>query len=301
MVNGTMASLINEGDIARRKLLENIEKITKNRIITYVANPNASPNFLDHNDPIFLNDLFECVGETETLDVIIDSPGGEATIPEKLAIMCREHCKQMRAIIINSAKSAATMWALTSDTILMGYLSELGPIDPQIRVVDPRGSFTFLPAQSIIDGIGAAHSMLQQGIDQRVVIALMQKLDPALVDVAEKSINFSKTFAQKWLSQYMLKDKPELAKGIAEALSDNRRWLTHGKLIGIKEAQDLQLKVDPIPRKSALWRLLWEYYVRSTMKLNATSAAKLFECKTQGMQFGMGPRAAPPSGQKQAS
>lgn len=58
-----MASLINEGDIARRKLLEKIEKITKTRVVSYIANPNASPNFMDHNDPIFLNDLFECVGE----------------------------------------------------------------------------------------------------------------------------------------------------------------------------------------------------------------------------------------------
>lgn len=296
-----MASLINEGDIARRKLLDKIEKITKNRILTYLANPNASPNFLDHNDPIFLNDLFECIGETETLDIIIDSPGGEATVPEKLAIMCREHCTHMRAIIVNSAKSAATMWALTSDKILMGYLSELGPIDPQIRVVDPRGSFTFLPAQSIIDGIGQTHSMLQQGLDQRVAIALIQKLDPALVDVAEKSINFSRQFAENWLSRYMLKDDPELAKQVAEALSNNRRWLAHGKLIGIKEAQELKLKVEPIPRKSALWKLLWEYYARSQMKLNSSGAAKLFECKTQGINWGMGARHNMPVGQKQTN
>jgi hypothetical protein len=90
---GTFRSLFTESDIRRREILKKIERMTKTRIIVYMANPNASPNFIDHNDPLFLNDLLECVGDTETLDVIIDSPGGEANVAEKLAIMCRDHCK----------------------------------------------------------------------------------------------------------------------------------------------------------------------------------------------------------------
>jgi hypothetical protein len=285
---GTMVSLINEGDITRRNILKKIEQITKTKVIAYLANPNASPNFIDHNDPVFLNDLLECVGDAEVLDVIIDSPGGEANIAEKLAIMCREHCKTLRAIVPNSAKSAATMWAIASDKILMGYLSEIGPIDPQIRMVDPQGRITFVPAQSLIDGVLQTHQMLQSGIDQRIVIGLIQKLDPAIIDVASKAIEFSKQFAQNWLSQYMLKDDPNKAKEVAEALSDNRRWLSHGKRIGIKEAQNLGLKVEPIDRKSKLWKLLWEYYGRTQMRMNATGTIKLFECDTIGLNFAIG-------------
>lgn len=285
---GTMVSLVNERDITRRHLLEEMEDITKTRIVVYLANPNASPNFIDHNDPVFFNDLLESIGDAETLDVIIDSPGGEANVAEKLAIMCREHCKVLRAIIPNSAKSAATMWAISSDEILMGYLSEIGPIDPQIRMVDPRGRITFVPAQSVIDSVGQIHSMLQQGIDQRVAIGLIQKLDPAIIDVANKSIQFSAQFAERWLSQYMLKNDPAKAKNIAQALSDNRRWLSHGKRIGIKEAQALGLKIKPISRKSKLWKLLWEYYGRAQMMINATGTIKLFECKTMGINLSIG-------------
>jgi ClpP class serine protease len=61
----------------------------------------------------------ETVGDTKVLDVI-NSPGGEANVAEKLAIMCGEHCKIFRALVPNSAKSAATMWALSADKILMG-------------------------------------------------------------------------------------------------------------------------------------------------------------------------------------
>lgn len=288
-----MVSLINEADITRRGLLGEIEKITKTSVIAYLANPNASPNFIDHNDPTFLNDLLESIGDTEVLDVIIDSPGGEANIAEKLAIMCREHCKVLRAIIPNSAKSAATMWAIAGDKILMGYLSEIGPIDPQIRMVDPRGRITFVPAQSIIDSVGQIHQMLQQGVDQRVAIGLIQKLDPAIIDVANKAISFSQQFAERWLSQYMLKNDHAKAKEIAEALSDNRRWLSHGKRIGIKEAQELGLKVEPIKRKGKFWRLLWEYYGRAQMKMNATQTIKIFERKTIGINFSIGMQRIP--------
>lgn len=292
---GTISALIQGGDVTRRKLLEKIEKITKTRVIAYLANPNVSPNFIDHNDPIFFNDLLECVGDTEGLDVIIDSPGGQANIVEKLAFMCREHCTSLRAIIPNSAKSAATMWAISCDKILMGYLSEIGPIDPQIRVVSPQGQATFVPAQSLIDSVGGMHSMLQQGIDQRVVIGLIQKLDPAIIDVANKAITFSRKFAEVALSQYMLKNNPAKAKAIAKALSDNRKWLSHGKRIGIKEAQNLGLDVDLIDRKSKFWKLLWEYYCRAQVNFNTTGTMKLFDCKSIGINFAIGTKRAPAS------
>jgi len=288
-----MVSLVNERDETRRRLLKEIEKITKTKVIAYLANPNASPNFIDHNDPLFLNDLLQSVGDTKGLDVIIDSPGGEANVAEKLAIMCREHCKVLRAMIPNSAKSAATMWAISCDKILMGYLSEIGPIDPQIRMVDPQGRITFVPAQSIIDSVGQIHEMLRAGVDQRVAIGLIQKLDPAIIDVANKAINFSQQFAERWLSQYMLNNDPSKAKEIAEALSDNRRWLSHGKRIGFKEAQDLGLEVEAIDRKTSLWKLLWEYYGRVQMMMNATGTIKLFECRTMGINFSIGMQRVP--------
>ncbi len=139
----------------RRSLLRKAENITGTRIIAYIANPNVSPNFIDHNDPVFFNDVLESIGQTDKLDLVIDSPGGDPNIAEKIAFMCRSYCKyQFRVIIPNAAKSAATMIALASDEIIMGYLSEIGPIDPQIRAVTPQGQITYIPAQSIIDSLG---------------------------------------------------------------------------------------------------------------------------------------------------
>jgi hypothetical protein len=282
---GPIIEIMNESEIQRRDLLQEIGNLTNNPVISYLANPNASPNFIDHNDPMFINDLLECVGNVETLDIIIDSPGGDPNAAEKLAFMCRDHCENMRAIVINTAKSAATMWALACDKILMGYLSEIGPIDPQIRMISPQGQTTFVPAQSIIDSVVMLHRMLDQGIDQRVVVGLLQKLDPAIIDVAQKAINFSRVFAEEWLSQYMLRSQPEQAKSIAKTLSDNRRWLSHGKRIGFTEAQELGLTVEAIDRDSQLWKLLWEYYCRAQIMMNQRGMIKIYECKEMSINY----------------
>lgn len=285
MSKGTIVGILNESEVTRRALLKKAEEITGTRIIAYIANPNASPNFIDHNDPPFMNDILESVGRVERLDLIIESPGGEPNIAEKLATMFREFCSSFRVIVLNSAKSAATMVAISSDKILMGYLSEIGPIDPQIRLISPQGQVTFVPAQSIIDSLPLLDNAIKSGIDPRVAIALIQKIDPSIVDVANKAMLFSKVFAKEWLGKYMFKHNQQKAQEIADALSDNRRWLSHGKRIGFGEAQQLGLNVELIDRGSELWKVLWEYYSRALIHLNNTGTIKLFESKDLGMNF----------------
>ena len=99
------------------------------------------------------------------------------------------------------------------------------------------------------------------------------------------AISFSKQFAEKWLSEYMLRDNQDKAKEIANALSDNRRWLSHGKRIGIKEAQELGLNVELIKRDTKLWKYLWEYFGRAQIMMNSTATIKLYECSTMGINF----------------
>jgi len=283
---GTMANLITEGDQTRQRLLKQIEGVNGSRVVSYLANPNASPNFMDNNDPIFFNDLLECTRGCEVLDVIIDSPGGEANVAERLAIMCRECSPIVRAIVINSAKSAATMFALSTDEIMMGYLSEIGPIDPQIRLATPQG-FNYIPAHSLIGAVGQVNGMLQGGVDQRIVLGMVQKIDPAFIDFAQRAILFSKNFAETQLSQHMLVGQPERAKEIAEALSNNDRWLSHGKRIGIKEAQELGLKIRSIDKNSELWKLLWEYYARAQIHMNNGGIVKLYETSSYSLSLNL--------------
>ncbi len=279
-----MGRILNEPDAQRQNLLKEIEKITKTRIGVYIANPNVSPNFMDHNDPMFFNDVLESIGVVEKLDIIIDSPGGDGNVAETLSNMCREFCKESRAIIIKSAKSAATMWALSTDKIVMGYISELGPTDPQITITADNKTYV-VSAHSIINGVGQLHSMLAQGIDQRIVMTLAHKIDPPILDFASNAIAFSKDFAFRWLSEYMLKSDPDKARKIADDLSNQTLWLNHGRRIDIKGARKLGLKITEIKKDSKLWKLLWEYFCRVQIMLNNTGNAKLFETSSMSIKL----------------
>jgi ClpP class serine protease len=107
-----LAGILNEADRSRKELIKKIQGITETKIISYISNPNVSPNFIDQNDPTFLNDILESIGQTDRLDLMIDSPGGELNTTEKIVAMCRSFCKQFRVLIINRAKSAATLFII---------------------------------------------------------------------------------------------------------------------------------------------------------------------------------------------
>src|SRR4030043_45737 len=99
--------------------------------------------------PLF-EDLLRSTAGADEGYLIINSPGGDGNVAEKMIVMCRQRfTKSFKVIVPNFAKSAATMIALGTDKILMGYLAELGPIDPQVG--NPLGGL--IPARSFVDGL----------------------------------------------------------------------------------------------------------------------------------------------------
>lgn len=290
MSQPTVTGIIQEPIIHRRKLVQKIQKLTGSQLITYTANPNISPNFIDHNDIRFFADLLQSIGDTEKLILMLNTPGGEANSAEKIAKMCRDYCTSFKVLVPNYAMSAGTMIALASDAIMMGYLSSIGPIDPQIRVVTPRGDFQFVPAQSYIDSWKGLVAQIIQGTPAKAIIPSLQQLNPPIIDVCMKAIESSKKFAEEWLSKYMLKNKLEKAKKIAEALSDVSRWMSHGKNIDPKMAAGLGLKIEKIPKNSKLWRAIWDLFCRQEHFLNITNNVKIFESEKVSLNLGIGIR-----------
>jgi ClpP class serine protease len=70
--------------------------------------------------------------EVTDIDVWIESPGGDAHAAYKLAIDLRSRCRNLRAVVPDFAKSAATLLILGMDTVFMKAAAELGPLDVQI-------------------------------------------------------------------------------------------------------------------------------------------------------------------------
>jgi len=252
-------------NLHRQRLIKKIQKLIDARLIVYTANlysPIVQATAIVQQDAMNFEDLLRTCGDSKKGYLMITSPGGDPNAAEKLLMMCRERfTDEFRVIVPFSAKSAATMISLGADKILMGYMAELGPIDPQIQV-DPEK--TPLPARSFIDGLEMIRERIKSGEAPLTYLPMLTQISPQLIAICEAAIEDSKNTAEKWLKKYMLRKDPKQAELVADWLSNGVNYKSHGKVIDYAEAKDvLKLDVDRIDPKSELWDLIYELFVRT--------------------------------------
>lgn len=273
----------------RERLIEKLEEAlteryqAPNRVLAYVfrlGHPRAQINSADISS---LEQTLTSVSGAEQINLILHSQGGDGTIVEKIVAMCRAHCsgerRKFRVVVPNIAKSAATLITLGADKIIMGYCSELGPIDPQIPVT-VSGIFQSVSAQSFVDARdNLLDAILKATSKKKPTVGYLQQLAglniPFTVECSNW-INFSKKTAVALLSRYMLRERIPQAKQrkreaeeIAEKLLSKKLFPVHGQFIDGRTARDeLHLEVELLDREDPIWTLIWEYYCRCEIQMN---------------------------------
>jgi len=229
---------------------------------------------------------------------MINCPGGDSNAAEKLLLMCRQRfTKEFNVIVPDYAKSAATMLALGSDKILMGYLAESGPIDPQLSTAPPPFPGEMIPARSFIDGLEIIRDKIKRGDPPAMYLSMLGRIRPEVLGICQRAIEDSRTFAEKWLKKYMLKSDPKQAELVARLLSEGEEYKSHGKVINFDEAQKvLKLNVEKIDEKSGIWDDIWELYCRSIHFLQEGGGAKLFESDSVSLTLTFAAGSPLPSG-----
>lgn len=200
----------------RRRILARLENLwgRDTRVISYMGNPGSPFSAIGPDDIGPIASALQKIKHPRRLLFLIDSDGGDAYTAEKVIDVCRAHCSRFIVAVPNRAKSAATLIALGADRIVMGYLSELGPIDPQIRV-NVSGQAHYISANSFIE----ARDLLRKQIDNRQArnepalpyLQELSGLDVAFVRECERKTGWSKQLAIKYLSRHMLA-KPGVTK-----------------------------------------------------------------------------------------
>ena len=170
----------------------------------------------------------------------------------------------------------------------MGYLAELGPIDPQFRASPVPGPG--LPARSFIDGLELIRdNVTKKGDPIQMYFPMLTQINPQILARAHSAIEWSKKFAEKWLKKHMLKNNPKQAEKVATWLSQGQKYKSHGKVIDFDEAYNvLKLNVERIDQNGELWSDIWELYCRSIFFLQqgrGQGAAKLYENEKASLTF----------------
>lgn len=265
---------------ARAICYKEIEQLRGRPLIVYFSKfivPKGVTPSISMEDIEGFTDLVNSVNNSESVDVLIHSPGGSADVTERIVNILQTKFKEVHFLIPHSAYSAATMLALSGDSITIHPSATLGPIDPQIDGI---------PARSIKRGFENAKSKIKDEGPQVLpaYIPLIQKYTLHLLEICEDAEKLSKELVHDWLKAKMLKgkDKTEIEK-VVDYFSAYDVHLTHSRPLLFDKLKGFGLPIA-IPEKK-LQDLLWEIYLHVSGFLNSTPWYKLYE-NTHGISWG---------------
>ena len=208
----------------RQQAIRAIEKSRSSRVITMIHRQEKRSLFgfavarhIDLEDAQTIIAAIKETPEDVPIDLIIHTPGGLVLAAMQIARAVEAHPAKVTVYVPVYAMSGGTLIALAADEIVLGEVSVLGPIDPQILG---------LPAASIVrarDSKPAEHVF---------------DLTFVLADVSEKAIAQVKRGAVELLT-------PRMETAAAEALADKLAggYWTHDYALTAVEASALGLPV----------------------------------------------------------
>jgi hypothetical protein len=238
-------------DLVRRRYLVELQELTGRPVIVYYS------DFLSGSGPgIDLGDMqamMECCRGISggALDLVLHSPGGSAEATASLVRYLRQKFDDIRAFVPLAAMSAATMWALAADRIVMGKHSQLGPIDPQL--ITPQGG---VPARAVIEQFERASEECSKDPSRLGAwMPILQQYGPALLEQCANAEELARRLAGQWLRDYMFRDRDdaaEVAEGAAAFFADYAEHQSHALGIDRQQARDVGIVIDDLEHDEQL-------------------------------------------------
>lgn len=267
----------------RKACYNDIEAIRGRPLIIYASkfvdgSGQGAPILIDINDVDGFTDLVNHINGSDSIDVLIHSPGGRPDATERIVYILRSRFKEVNFLIPHSAYSAATMLALSGNNIILHPSATLGPIDPQINGI---------PARSIKRGFEKVKRIIMEEGPEALpaYIPLIEKYSLDLLELCDDSEKLSKELVGTWLKQYMFKDKtnPNTIKRAVNYFSNYDKHLLHSRPLVYDKIKSLKLNIQIA--EEPLRDLLWESYILINGFFNITPFVKLYE-SCHGVSWG---------------
>jgi hypothetical protein len=244
-----------------KKLIADLESAIGCPVIVYYAQDAA----IARRDIDALYRVLEPVGHQARLALVLQSSGGDPDIAHVMATLIREYTTLLDVYVPTYAASAATSLAFNADTLWMGPISELSPIDPQVPV-DPRlllpsaheakdeSEPVHVPAGVIRDFLELTGVISVPGttrrfhVDVKKLESVFKPLNPWVLGWYERATKVSRVYAQEALTEHLLAASGE-AEERAEKIIDYfiEHYSSHGASIGRSEARKIGLPVLDCP------------------------------------------------------
>ena len=229
----------------------------------------------DGNENQILKLIEDIDNKKERIFVILTTGGGSAIAVERYVNILRHHYQEVNFIVPDYAFSAGTIFCMSGDNIYMDYFSVLGPIDPQVQNKDGK----WVAALGYLDKINELIDKAQKNTLTQAEFVILKDFDLAELKGYEQAKELTIDLLKKWLVKFKFKDwsnhqtnpdllnqpvtvleKEQRANEIADLLSNNNEWKSHGRPINIDTLENkLRLKIEDYSNEP-IRPLIREYY-----------------------------------------
>lgn len=248
-----------------RKALNELEKYLKADVLVYYG------PIINGSDSEIKDIIERLSNKKDVLYVILTTGGGVLLPVQRIVKVFRHHYKEVNFIVPNYAFSAGTILCMSGDKIYMNYFSCLGPIDPQVENKDKK----LVPALGYLDKINELLDKAKHNTLTQAEFLILKDFDLAELKQYEQAKDLAISLLKKWLTQYKFKDWTQHSNGnivtqneketraveIAERLSDNKKWNSHGYPIDMEIlTTELKLKIEDFSKDTKLNSLIVKYY-----------------------------------------
>lgn len=267
-------------DVVRRKYLTQLHELTGRNTVVY-ASDWMSPGNAGAITAILLQDMQGLMEVFRSLpgpqlDLILHSPGGDPTAAASLVAYMRQKYDDVRVFVPLAAMSAATMWALSADRIVMGKHSQLGPIDPQLQM--PQG---MVPAAALRRQFETAQAECAGDPSKLSAwLPTLQQYFPGLLEICADAERLGRELVGQWLERWMFRgrtDAAELAAAAADYFANDRIHIAHSRGINRDDLRTLGLVVDELEDDAALQDAVLSVHHATMLTLSMTPSAKIIE------------------------
>ncbi len=253
-----------------REKLNNLSEILDGDIFTYHG------IIIDGYENQILKLIEEIDNKKDKIFVILTTGGGSAIAVERYVNILRHHYKEVNFIVPNYAFSAGTIFCMSGDNIYMDYFSVLGPIDPQVQNKDGN----WVAALGYLDKINELIVKANNNTLSQAEFIILKDFDLAELKGYEQAKELTIDLLKKWLVLYKFKNwsthqtttnllgtevtvqqKEERAKEIADLLSNNNEWKSHGRPINIELLETkLKLRIEDFSENTKIRPSIRKYY-----------------------------------------
>lgn len=265
-------------DELRNKYIKNLSDVTSRNVIIYYSGWLKAGRIqnVDINDGDmtgFMN-VVKGLDCSKGLDLILHTPGGNPTATEGIVkYLHKKFNNDIRVIVPQMAMSAGTMLACSSQVIVMGYHSCLGPIDPQ---------FAGTPAYNIMAEFQEAKKDIEKNIKSKEFWKVqLEKYPPAFFYSVIDAINLSSTLTSSWLNDYMFKDEPPSKsklgkiKNIVSKLNSNNQ--SHSRHFTHDFCKEIGLNIKSLEDEQELQEAVLSVHHAAIITFDITNATKIIE------------------------